>query len=427
MINQLMHNVYLASLCSTFFASLFIVFRKNFIHYLGACWTYYLWFIIFIPWFSVCLPEHFFPNIDTKYHFHILTKFLDVQRVQHTSIHARFLLKKIIFMAWLTGALLYAIYISSKHIRFISLLKKNRQLLTDSQKAMVKNILFNISRNGIYVSTVITSPMICHIVKSKIYLPDEFFQYYTRAEQKYILQHEYIHYQRCDLIANTAMLILICLNWFNPVIVFSYRYFRSIQELSCDSILIQSFSSFEKKAYGYTLLKSVIQPLSKTAEMVCRWSTHKQLKERCVMLRYHHSTPIKNFIGLFMFLTAVSAAIAAPTFEKWHIETDLNISNSTKYDLSFSIAKICSDKVGIIEPHSVKVFSRKYINEACQANLTQCDVEVYSTANCSGNSFVTFIFDVTEWGVEKIFPHSNFLDIKSDANGFNIFFEGPWV
>ena len=85
MVSQLLHNIYIASLCSTIFASLFIFLRKFFIKSIGARWNYYLWFIIFIPWLAAWLPLNFSP--DTTFNFQILTNPLDTrQQLQYVSI-----------------------------------------------------------------------------------------------------------------------------------------------------------------------------------------------------------------------------------------------------------------------------------------------------------------------------------------------------
>lgn len=426
MISQLIHHILIASICSTLFASAFILLRNILFKYIGARWNYYLWFIIFIPWFSIWLPLNFLPDMDTSLNFHILTDHLDTHI--HQSVKASYSLLNLFFKVWLSGFMIASIYLLIRHFQFIFFLKEHSQPLTVIQKETVKKAIVSknsISLTRIYISNILSSPMICHIIQSRIYLPENFFSDYTITEQKYILQHECVHYQRCDLIANTVMLVLICINWFNPIIYFSYRYFRSAQELSCDSIISQQFSSSEKKAYGLALLKSAFQPSSQIASMSCWWNSGKQLKERCSMLKYHHAKPIRNLLGLFVLTTAASVAIAAPNLEKRDIAADMKVSNSSKSKLSFSIDNICSEEIGVINSHSVKVVSRKHINNACQANPTRCVTQVYSTDNCSGNSIATLVFDITGWGVMSIMPHTD--SYRVGANGFNLFFDGPWT
>lgn len=426
MINQLIHNLCIASLCSTIFALIFIILRKLIIKSIGARWNYYLWFIIFIPWIAVWLPISFSSN--TTLNLHQITNALDIQqKFQYIHFTSTNSLPTIIFAIWLLGIIVYSMAILLKHFKFIFLLKENSYLLTIDQQNTIKNALVNknlISLQRIYLSTEIVSPLICHIFKSKIYLPINFLHDYTSDEQKYVLQHECVHYHRCDLIANTAMLILICLNWFNPIILFSYRYFRSAQELSCDAILSQQYSSSEKKAYGYALLKASLNELSHASSMSCQWNSREQLKERCAMLKFHQSKPIKNFIGLITLSILASIAIASPNIDKY--KSGMKISNSSKTPLTFSSDSNCSDEIGVIDAHSVKVISREHIIEACKKNPTRCNIFVYATSNCSGKPIISLVIDVTGWGVMSIQPpFSNSYHVS--ANGFNLFFDGPWI
>jgi len=424
MISQLIHHILLASICSTFFISIFVLFRKILIKYTGARWNYYLWFIIFIPWFVVWLPLNFIPNIDIN--FQPLKKSLDIgQQIQYVSFVSSFSVTNIIFITWLIGTAFCAVYILFKHFQFIALLKKKSSLLTSNQKNIVNNLLSSvnlISLERICLSSIILSPIICHIIKSKIYLPHNFFQDYTSTEQKYILQHECVHYQRCDLIANTAMLIIICINWFNPIILFSYRYFRAAQELSCDSMLCQQFSSHEKKAYGYALLKSAIHPPSQNFVTTCKWNTGILLKERMAMLKHHHSNPIRNLLGLLVLLTTASVAIAAPHLNKW--SRGLTISNASFKSLSFSIDNTCSENIGIINAMSIKTISRETINNVCQKNPSHCKTYVFQTDNCSGNPISMIVIDINQ-GVQTIAVYGPY-NVGTGSNSFNLFFNGPW-
>lgn len=394
--------------------------------YIGARWNYYLWFIIFIPWFAVWLPLNFLPDVNTVFDFHFVTNPLDTQQqLRYVSMEARFSLSKMIFIFWLLGALLYSFYILFRHYRFISFLKYNSSALTIEQQKMIKNVINNdlISVDRIYLSASISTPMICHIVKSKIYLPDNFFQNYSVAEQKYVLQHECVHYQRCDLITNSVMLILMCLNWFNPLILFSYRHFRLAQELSCDAIFGQQCSLSEKKAYGDALLK-VVESSDISEGMSCWWNSNTQLKERFQMLKYHNSRPLKNFSGALLLAFAASIAIAMPNFEKRDITTDMKISNSSKNNLSFGVDNRCSEEIGVINAHAVKVISRERINKLCQQNQSHCVMQAYSTNDCTGASIATLVLDMNR-GVISIVPRPHSYSVG--GNGFNLFFEGPWV
>lgn len=425
MINQFIQPIFIASLCSTCLAGLFILLRKPLLEYIGARWNYYLWFSIFIPWFSVWLPLKFLPDADVKFNSYSLTSNL-MTPLQHSPIQLDSPLSNIMFSLWVIGAILCASYCIFKHCHYIFLLKKSAKSLTAEQQKLVKRALVNadvIPLSRVNIANLVLSPMICHLIKPAIYLPADFFTDYTANEQKYILQHECVHYQRCDLLANTAMLILICLNWFNPIIFLSYRYFRCAQELSCDAILSQQFSSAEKKSYGYALLKSVYYQSSHVTAMNCWWNSGKQLKERCSMLKLHHSKPIKNFLGMISFVTATSIAIAAPNLGKDDAKTSLKISNSTKSYITFSIDGMCSNEIGVTDPRSVKTVTSKSLNKACKNNTAKCETQLYPTSNCMGIPIALVTFDLS-FGVQQIAVHSQ--DYKVSGSGFDLFLDGPW-
>lgn len=326
MISQLMHNILLASLSSGLLVILFIFLRKIIVRNIGATWNYYLWFAVFIPWFSIWIPLHSLSS-RSKVNFNIIHKSLATLSTAATQIHLS--LPDIFVTVWLSGLLFCSLYILFKHLKFILLLKKNSRLIMFQEQKMLKEILIPhqykyLSR--IYLSTAVSSPLLCHVIKPKIYLPNNFFHDYTGQEQKYVLQHECTHLRRYDLLSNMAMISLSCVNWFNPIMLFAYRYFLNAQELSCDAVISQRLSSLEKKTYGYALLKTVINQSFQTPIMSCSWNTRSQLKERCQMLQFHHSKPIKAFLGIAMLITVTCVAIAAPNIENQNIQITTGIT-----------------------------------------------------------------------------------------------------
>jgi hypothetical protein len=102
---------------------------------------------------------------------------------------------------------------------------------------------------------------------------------------------------------------------------------------------------------------------------------------------------------------------------------DLKISNDSKYELSFGINKVCSTEFGTVDAASITVIPAASLAKACAYNLTSCETKVYDAPSCSGKQVATIIFDTTGWGVESIIPSG----ITVKGNGFNLFFEGPWL
>lgn len=221
----------------------------------------------------------------------------------------------------------------------------------------------------IYLSKSVSSPMICHIINSKIYLPDSFFQNYTLPEQKYVLQHEFFHFKRRDLLANSLMLLLGCINWFNPIMFFVYRYFRNSQELSCDAMVSKQFTLLEKKAYGYALVKTVINQSSQASSVSCWWNTGIELKERCQMLKFNHSKSIKALIGGFILISTIFTTIAAVSLENRDALFAYSAFSANESDFVIKIF----NNTDITQPLHYTVKSQKQEQELIEGQLTKGD------------------------------------------------------
>lgn len=394
MISQLC-NVFFASLNSSIFFILLLFFKRNILKYIGARWYYYLWFTLFIPWISIVLPLDY--SLENFFRINIasLARSID-SLIFNFIIKFNFSPVKLLSYIWFSGMLLALFYTLCCHIQFTLELKKKSNPLSLNQQKMVMHFLKNkklIPLSRIYLTPLLSSPMIFHIIKSKIYLPINFFNHFTKSEKNYVLHHECIHYQRCDLLTNAAMIILLCMNWFNPLLLFSYRYFRGAQELSCDALVSQQLSVFEIKAYGYALLKTAVNKPSQSS-ISCSWNTGSQLKERCETLKLHVSNPIKNLIGVMLIAISAGIAMASTSLEKHLLIEDFKISNFSNKKFNVIANYKCADTVTEIEKNSVTVISQTKIQHICSKSPWNCAIVFYSSNNCSDQPVATVHFDL---------------------------------
>lgn len=290
---------------------------------------------------------------------------------------------KLIIYYWLTGAALAVFYVSYNHIKFIHKLKRNSKPLNANQIKIAKSLLNNknsIQLTQIRLTPLISSPMICHIFHSKIYLPVNFFSHYNANEKSYVLHHECIHFQRFDLLSNAGMMFLLCLNWFNPLLIYSYKYFRGAQELSCDALLRQHYSMFDDKEYGHALLKTAVN--ESMSSLSCPWNSGSQLKERCLALKFHQGNPVKNLIGFLLLVVFTGTALAVSGMENHIFFEDLHISNFSKNKFTVIANYNCDKKLAEIEKNSVALISQSKIQEFC--GYEPCMLVFHLTGNCSG-------------------------------------------
>lgn len=346
MINGLMSNVFIGSLVSSIFVLMLIGLRKILIKYASAQWYYNLWFIVLIPWLAICLPINY---SNSKYtvvrELHAISRPLTLtlsKIAQSTNVTEWAFL-----LFWITGAAITFSYFLCLHLRSSSMIKRNARLLTAKEQMLVRDMVVNKNISIIRISNVIVSPMLCHLVRPKIYLPANYFKNFKAHEQKYMLLHEFSHYERCDLFANAAFLIMSCLNWFNPVMWNTYKHFRNAQEVSCDAVVSKSFSADEKKSYGYALLKIVEQHSTQVSVMSCSWGAGNQLKERFTLLKFHNERKGKSLLGMAIFIMGSCVAIAAPAMGKY----DYRYSGAGMRLQADMIRSISSGSASILEGH----------------------------------------------------------------------------
>jgi hypothetical protein len=152
---------------------------------------------------------------------------------------------------------------------------------------------------------------------------------------------------------------------------FVYRYFRNSQELSCDAMVSKQFTPLEKKAYGYALVKTVINQSSETSSVSCWWNTGIELKERCQMLKFNHSKPIKESIGVFILISTIFTTIAAVSLENRDALFAYSAFSANESDFVIKIF----NNTDITQPlhYTVKNTMKSQTQELVEGQLTKGD------------------------------------------------------
>ena len=86
-----------------------------------------------------------------------------------------------------------------------------------------------LDRDGVEVcaSPAAKGPFAAGIFLKTIVLPEDYRRRYGREELRLAIEHEVQHHRRCDMSANFAALIVLALNWWNPIAYFAHRAFRT--------------------------------------------------------------------------------------------------------------------------------------------------------------------------------------------------------
>ena len=122
------------------------------------------------------------------------------------------------------------------------------------------------------------------LLDRRIVVPLDFMTRYSQEERELALAHETVHHRRGDIWWNHGALVILALNWFNPIAWFAFRAFRADQELACDAAVTAAASAETRAAYAQALIKSASRPGLIAA---CPLNHADQLKRRLRMMKDH--------------------------------------------------------------------------------------------------------------------------------------------
>ncbi len=105
----------------------------------------------------------------------------------------------------------------------------------------------------VFESDVVSSPMLVGLITPKLVLPSD-KEHWKEDELNWIVTHEICHYQSKDLWIKMVLMLVWCLNWFNPfVYIMKKRCYFHI-ELSCDEKVLKGHEKEKRGEYAGVLL-----------------------------------------------------------------------------------------------------------------------------------------------------------------------------
>lgn len=171
----------------------------------------------------------------------------------------------IVGAVWGLGFIITVLYYIFNHIRYIKSINRWMQPIEDTQTyELLDKIKGELGiRNNLEIRNckLITTPMLIGLIKPKILLPQNTFEY---DETELILKHELIHYKRKDLWYKAMALFTNAVHWFNP---FAYLMVEAISadcETSCDEEVLKGKDLQSRVVYGETII-GIVKNCSETS------------------------------------------------------------------------------------------------------------------------------------------------------------------
>ena len=189
---------------------------------------------------------------------------------------------QIFFLIWIVGLVTFSVYHAIKHYRFMQMVNRWSEKITDSQIFVLLQDLkseMKISKHmDIYKCESITSPMMIGFVNPRILLPNTDF---ANNELRFILKHELVHYKRKDLYYKCLVLIATAIHWFNPIVYLMAKAISVQCELSCDVETVKNADTDTRQLYSKAII-NVVQRKSniKTALSTNFYGGKKGMKKR---------------------------------------------------------------------------------------------------------------------------------------------------
>jgi beta-lactamase regulating signal transducer with metallopeptidase domain len=178
-------------------------------------------------------------------------------------------------------------------------------------------------------SEAVCGPLALGLLDRRIVVPADFVTRYSADERRLALDHELIHHRRGDIWCNHLALLILGLNWFNPVAWIAFRAFRVDQELACDAAVAAAAPDAARHDYATALIKSA----SRTGLIAaCPLNHADQLKRRLKMMKTHRSSRLRLIGGAATVLTlaGVSLAFGSPSLAHPHPEGEGDVRRTER-------------------------------------------------------------------------------------------------
>ena len=170
----------------------------------------------------------------------------------------------ILSVIWLAGLLLCFGFFAVSYIKCyrefrFSLPVENDILEAWKEKHPLKRSL------SIRQTETIAAPLSYGVIRPVILMPKN-TEWKNIYQLRYVLEHEYVHIRRLDMLTKLIMIAAVCIHWFNPLVWVMYILFNRDLELSCDETVVRRFGMDIKSVYATALIsmeekKSGLPPL----------------------------------------------------------------------------------------------------------------------------------------------------------------------
>lgn len=154
--------------------------------------------------------------------------------------------------------------------------------------------------NGQWRAPAGHSPAVVGLWPGRLVLPADFACRFDAPTRQLMLAHEAVHLRRQDNAWNLLALLLLCLQWFNPLAWWGRRALRQDQELACDEAVLDSAAEPGAQAAYAEALLAAHQGTGHPA-LASGWSSaHPLVKRLTSVARHRRVSPLRRCGGMLL-------------------------------------------------------------------------------------------------------------------------------
>lgn len=159
---------------------------------------------------------------------------------------------------WLIGVIFFLVRYVCRYVRLMHSIRENMFFINDD---LWYDRFCRIKKEK-KISTVmligccsIFTPCTIGVRERYIVIPAYMINSFDEEEIEFILEHEFYHVTYSDLARKLLIILLNCLNWFNPLYYFLRNNLSDWTEAACDEDVTKNFSKEQRKKYCQLIIK----------------------------------------------------------------------------------------------------------------------------------------------------------------------------
>ncbi len=152
------------------------------------------------------------------------------------------------------------------------------------------------------------TPMLVGVLRPRILVTNG----YSDKEYEDIIIHELCHLKNGDIFVIWLAMIVLCQNWFNPVMWYSFFVLRRDIEVYCDSRALEFVES--KKEYAQLLLKTALKKNRFVVGTTALQNGEKEVERRIKYMAYFKKPKVLWSIVLVLLAVVISALCLTNSF-----------------------------------------------------------------------------------------------------------------